>query len=1450
MLNLITIKKVRDYNNIIYNNYILLKVDKSLNFNSKYIVPGDIIQIHQYLKVPCDVILLDGLCNINESHLTGVNNLETKIPLERTDKKFNYLESYKSIIFEGSTIVNCEGIVNKDRIIALAINTNYNTFYQNLLLYNNSLLYSNAYYYNKNADNESLKNNSNADKQNVVVYSKMSSNSMIVNDDSISKNKNMNSKYNRSIISNNNNNNTNDNNNNYSYNMSIYQRLISLASINKYPNIVKFYIHIFIILLIIFSYIIISTDIEIYNLKNKHSYTLIAFIFITIFPIHLVYTIKLSNLYSHNYIYNKSINCGDISKLSLSGKVNYIIFDKTGTLTEDRIDLVGFHCLVPDYISKQDNLSEANSDKQNDSFNLNRNENDKKTYINTNNVIKETYAEDSNISSPKSFKNNLNEISNNYIKIEGGDNNNSTYICDNQSLVKSNTIKNIQLNLITKDLVNTNLKNNVKDRKKQNVLYKNSSKSLTRAKIINNSNDLKYSNNNNNSVSISSNALDKYNNDNNNNINNSQRRVRQTHFKSENNIYIVNSNNRFLFNNQKSSLILDNFNNNNRFKNSTSKNMYKSSDKVLHYNSNVSSKKHQSNKVLPRVNKEIFKYAETMETFSKSNIYAETILNKKINTSLDLMLDELEVTSKVYEAIHQEYWKNYIIKNNLNNNDNNNNNNILLNTNPSSCNNNISRNKFNDNNEYFNSYESKVAFFLECLACCHNIIKFRDIIIGNLIDKMIFEDVNWDFEHICISELNYDTINNKNNNSKYLNNLSKFNSKQNILSSEKEQLIVSPSYSYNITDPNYIEIFNEYKVKELNSNNYNSINNNYYNNYFKLIIKKRFEFSSNYQLSASIVYNPMIKKHLIYFKGAIEKINKYCIASSLPNNISNVINEHNLNGKRLLSCAFRFLSEYEENNLYLCLDSSPYVDLDINENVCFVSSVDSNKYFNVLDLFKDLIFLGFVVFNNKLKKDTAEVINQLKYNDIKLAIATGDSAYSSIHIAKESNLIDKESQVCILDIDYGNDKDNSNNSLHIKATINNSDYILTSFGELVDSNNSIFSNIKYIDIETLEYIINYENYKTLEENEYNKDNSKFDINNNDNYDNYNNNNNNNENLNNSSMSKDLNFKKNYIKQDLLISKGANSNVLSVSGDLLNYILGSLININTQNYQDNDYDNNNKQIDILYDYTINDKFKNYDKVKAIYNSLKANKLNKNNNEFFYIKLLDLILNYCSIYFRMKPSDKVNLVKISKELGIKINNQKKNKVSYVNAIVSFCGDGANDVGAMMESDLGLCININESSMNNNSIYYVDNNNNNNYNNQDYISDLNSSISNIYGQQINLTQLTNNITYKNNNNNNNNNKSSTVINEMSYFNYSFHNNFHFYSPCNSISCIKDIIRCGKGCSENEIIIYKYNIIAICVIISSCLMLYSNNSFMTINQLSMLNITESVVLNLLMIK
>ena len=508
---------------------------------------------------------------------------------------------------------------------------------------------------------------------------------------------------------------------------------------------------------------------------------------------------------------------------------------------------------------------------------------------------------------------------------------------------------------------------------------------------------------------------------------------------------------------------------------------------------------------------------------------------------------------------------------------------------------------------------------------------------------------------------------------------------------------------------------------------------------YSLTILKRFEFSSKFQSMSVISRNNLTKTYRYFIKGAPEKILQACNPKSIPYDFNKILINHTKCGFRVLAAATKKI-----NNIEI---------LDLNQ-----------KEFSRTVLEKDLTFLGFIIFKNKLKKDTKHIINKLNKGNCKLIMATGDNPFTSISISKECQFINEDSKIFMIDLEknYSSkqgvlkvifvnieefDNDYKNNCI-LNADINNNNNNINSINIVSKNNNEkIFQtkNKKVSIVENSSSVVNA------------KKSSEYRV-----------------------ISRDLIFS--YIKH----IKEMNDSIICISGKAFEYIVNKY-NLEVQNYNRNSIINNShlklnnlNKNSVKYNSEAFKYSSEYSKLKDIaksnfikqkdaktssqkksvlsYTLDKENKkstLNSVNKVFrptlMYFNMynedlnlqdstisshkfiLDVITDKGKIFYRMSPNNKVMLVDFLK--------QEKSTV------VAMCGDGANDCGALLAADIGISL---------------------------------------------CNKVGNNVTS------------------------------HFYFQEGSIRCIEDILKSGRACYENSNIIFKYIIVYSIIQITAVLCLF----------------------------
>ena len=120
----------------------VIREGNEIEIKAELIVPGDIVVLKPMgedgqIYIPCDGIILEGFCTVNESDLTGENTLVLKKEIilpKNKNEYFDYLKHKSSFLFQGTKIDSLYSSQNKDELIKmLATDTGFNTYRGNML---------------------------------------------------------------------------------------------------------------------------------------------------------------------------------------------------------------------------------------------------------------------------------------------------------------------------------------------------------------------------------------------------------------------------------------------------------------------------------------------------------------------------------------------------------------------------------------------------------------------------------------------------------------------------------------------------------------------------------------------------------------------------------------------------------------------------------------------------------------------------------------------------------------------------------------------------------------------------------------------------------------------------------------------------------------------------------------------------------------------------------------------------------------------------------------------------------------------------------------------------------------------------------------------------------------------------------------------------------------------
>ncbi|WEW56295.1 hypothetical protein PRK78_001738 [Emydomyces testavorans] len=146
----------------------------------------------------------------------------------------------------------------------------------------------------------------------------------------------------------------------------------------------------------------------------------------------------------------------------------------------------------------------------------------------------------------------------------------------------------------------------------------------------------------------------------------------------------------------------------------------------------------------------------------------------------------------------------------------------------------------------------------------------------------------------------------------------------------------------------------------------------------ELAVLRTFEFVSQLRRSSVIVRETGGSGVTIFVKGAPESLKEICVPQSLPPDFTELLNFYTHRGYRVIACAKKNIED---------LSWTSVLNMSRSEAEC------------------GLTFIGFVVFENKLKPSTTDAIKELQSAGIRNVMCTGDNILTAISVARESGFI-------------------------------------------------------------------------------------------------------------------------------------------------------------------------------------------------------------------------------------------------------------------------------------------------------------------------------------------------------------------------------------------------------------------------------------------------------------
>ena len=147
----------------------------------------------------------------------------------------------------------------------------------------------------------------------------------------------------------------------------------------------------------------------------------------------------------------------------------------------------------------------------------------------------------------------------------------------------------------------------------------------------------------------------------------------------------------------------------------------------------------------------------------------------------------------------------------------------------------------------------------------------------------------------------------------------------------------------------------------------------------ELGVLKQFEFSSQLRRASVIVTQFGANSGEVYLKGAPETMRDVCRPETFPIDYEELLSHYTHRGFRVIGCA--------------------------TKNMPKMNWVKVQKM-SRQDAESNLTFLGFIIFENKLKPSTPGIIRELSLASVQKVMCTGDNILTAISVARECGLVD------------------------------------------------------------------------------------------------------------------------------------------------------------------------------------------------------------------------------------------------------------------------------------------------------------------------------------------------------------------------------------------------------------------------------------------------------------
>ncbi|XP_014233624.1 probable cation-transporting ATPase W08D2.5 isoform X1 [Trichogramma pretiosum] len=198
-------------------------------------------------------------------------------------------------------------------------------------------------------------------------------------------------------------------------------------------------------------------------------------------------------------------------------------------------------------------------------------------------------------------------------------------------------------------------------------------------------------------------------------------------------------------------------------------------------------------------------------------------------------------------------------------------------------------------------------------------------------------------------------------------------------------------------------------------------------------VVKQFSFCSGLQRMSVVSKRSDTNEYCVYCKGSPEIILSLSKADTVPEDYNSILHRYTSAGYRVIALAFKTLRSTRN-----------------------IETMERDEAESAL------IFLGFVVFENRLKAETASVIDKLNEAAIKVVMVTGDNESTALTVAKNCGIVRADSRVVKVNIDecsnnvYFTNHSDEKSSTKSEFSLD-TDYSRSANQECLTKNNVVFS---------------------------------------------------------------------------------------------------------------------------------------------------------------------------------------------------------------------------------------------------------------------------------------------------------------------------------------------------------------------------------------------------------